>query len=78
MILSWERIHELEVREDYPAAIDALEERLGAIPSDKEAVIRLDCPCIQAGLPVRARRGAFSLRLAWPSFSAVAGALKRR
>jgi hypothetical protein len=41
MILSWKRIHDLEVREDYPAAIDALEERLNAFPSDKEVVIRL-------------------------------------
>ena len=41
MALSWSEIHELEVREDYPAAIDVLEERLRADPDDREAVIRL-------------------------------------
>lgn len=34
-------IHDLEVREDYPAAIDALEERLLSAPSERETVIRL-------------------------------------
>ena len=38
---SWPHIHELEVREDYPAAIDALEARLAADPADYEAVRRL-------------------------------------
>jgi hypothetical protein len=38
---SWPRIHEFEVREDYPAAIDALEARLAADPLDPEAVRRL-------------------------------------
>lgn len=41
MPLPWEQIHELEVREDYPAAIDALEDRLRQPPLEKEAVIRL-------------------------------------
>src|SRR5687768_9471435 len=41
MELSWPEIHNLEMGEDYPAAIDALEERLRADPSDQEAVIRL-------------------------------------
>lgn len=31
----------MEVREDYPAVIDALEERLRAHPSDRETVVRL-------------------------------------
>jgi hypothetical protein len=31
----------LEVQEDYPAAIDALEERLAAAPNDREVAIRL-------------------------------------
>jgi hypothetical protein len=41
MPLSLDDIHELEVRDDYPAAIDALEERLRADPSERETVIRL-------------------------------------
>ena len=41
MPLMLDQIHELEVREDYPTAIDALEERVRADPSDREAVIRL-------------------------------------
>lgn len=28
MSLSWEQIHELEIGEDYPASINALEDRL--------------------------------------------------
>ncbi|MEX0700893.1 MAG: hypothetical protein WD069_02245 [Planctomycetales bacterium] len=39
--LPWPVIHDLEVAEDYPAAIDALEDRLAADPYDREAVIRL-------------------------------------
>jgi hypothetical protein len=41
MPLSWPQIHVLEISEDYPAAIDALEERLRADPAETEAVIRL-------------------------------------
>jgi hypothetical protein len=41
MSLPWSEIHELEVREDYPAAINALEDRLRDYPSEKEAVVRL-------------------------------------
>ncbi len=41
MPLPLDKIHEIEVREDYPAAIDALEARLQADPSEKETVIRL-------------------------------------
>jgi hypothetical protein len=61
MALSWNQLHDLEVREDYPAAIDALEERLRANPSEKEAVIRLgfnlwyatvEDARMQKGLPV--------------------------
>jgi hypothetical protein len=40
-MLSLHQIHELEVEEDYPAAIDALEERLAAAPNDREVLIRL-------------------------------------
>lgn len=39
--LPWQRIHELEIGEAYPAAIDALEERLRVHPDEMEAVIRL-------------------------------------
>ena len=38
---SWPDIHDLEVREQYPEAIDALESRLAADPAEAEAVIRL-------------------------------------
>ena len=38
---SWPHIHDLEVHEDYPAAIDALEARLAAHPTEYEAVRRL-------------------------------------
>lgn len=38
---SLEHIHGLEVREDYPAAIDALEHRLRENPTEREAVVRL-------------------------------------
>ncbi len=41
MPLSFDEINKLEVREDYPAALDALEARIHADPSDREAVIRL-------------------------------------
>ncbi len=41
MALTWSHLHDLEVREDYPAAIDALEARLRADPAEREAVIRL-------------------------------------
>src|SRR5204863_6506912 len=34
-------IHNLEMREDYPAVIDALEERLKAYPNESETVLRL-------------------------------------
>lgn len=37
----WSHIHDLEVRYEYPAAIDALEARLAAEPNDREAVVRL-------------------------------------
>lgn len=37
----WDQIHELEIGQDYPAAIDALEERLQQHPLEREAVIRL-------------------------------------
>lgn len=40
-ILSWSEIHRLEVGEEYPAAIDALEARLAADLLDIEAVRRL-------------------------------------
>jgi hypothetical protein len=36
-----EQIHRLEVLEDYPAAINALEERLRQCPGERETVIRL-------------------------------------
>jgi hypothetical protein len=39
--MTWDKIHQLELREDYPAAIDALEERLRIDPSEREAVVRL-------------------------------------
>lgn len=39
--LSWQHIHELECREAYPDAIDALELRLASNPNDPETVIRL-------------------------------------
>lgn len=38
---SWSTIHGLELREEYPAVIDALEARLAANPAETEAVIRL-------------------------------------
>lgn len=38
---TWEEIHQLEMLEDYPAVIDALENRLAADSGDHEAVIRL-------------------------------------
>lgn len=41
MLFGWSKIHELEVGEEYPLALDALEERLRADPFDPEAVIRL-------------------------------------
>lgn len=41
MPLSLEHIHQLEMREDYPAAIDALEERLRFDPTEHETVSRL-------------------------------------
>lgn len=41
MPLSLQQIHELEVAEEYPAVIDALEERLRVDPTDVETVIRL-------------------------------------
>jgi hypothetical protein len=41
MPLLWKQIHELEVLEDYPAAIDALEDRLRQPPLEGEAVVRL-------------------------------------
>jgi hypothetical protein len=37
----WPHIHDLEMTEEYPAAIDALEARLAADPQDVEAVRRL-------------------------------------
>jgi hypothetical protein len=41
MAPSWDEIYELEVNLVYPAAIEALEERLKGNPDEKEAVIRL-------------------------------------
>jgi hypothetical protein len=41
MCLPWDDIHALEVAEDYPAAIDALESRLSQNPAETEAIIRL-------------------------------------
>ena len=41
MVLSLEQIHELEINERYPDAIDALEERLDKDPHDPETIIRL-------------------------------------
>ena len=38
---SWQHIHDLEMEEVYPDAIDALEARLASDPEDVEAVIRL-------------------------------------
>lgn len=40
-MLSLNQIHELEVNERYPDAIDALEDRLLAFPCEPETVIRL-------------------------------------
>lgn len=40
-MLSLEEIHELEVSETYPEAIDALEQRLAANPDEEETVVRL-------------------------------------
>lgn len=39
--MTCDEIHGLELREDYPAAIDALEARLRTDPSEREVVIRL-------------------------------------
>jgi hypothetical protein len=39
--LSWPHIHELEMIEAYPDAIDALEARLAVAPNDPETVTRL-------------------------------------
>jgi hypothetical protein len=39
--MPWNQIHELEVGEDYPAAINALEDRLQRHPVEGEAVVRL-------------------------------------
>jgi len=41
MSVTWKQHHQLEVAEDYPSAIDALEARLREDPNDVEAVIRL-------------------------------------
>ena len=41
MTLALEKIHELECKEDYPAAIDELEEYVRINPNSAEAVIRL-------------------------------------
>jgi len=41
MSVTWEQHHQLEVAEDYPAAIDALGARLQEDPDDVEVVIRL-------------------------------------
>jgi len=41
MPLGWNEIHQLEMEESYPAAIEAIEARLRADPADVEAVIRL-------------------------------------
>ena len=38
---TWREIHDLEVGEEYPEAIDALEARIAANPQDAEAVRRL-------------------------------------
>jgi hypothetical protein len=38
---TWHQIHQLEIREDYPAAVEALEERVRADPNETETVIRL-------------------------------------
>jgi hypothetical protein len=40
MPLSWKQIHSLEVHEDYPAAIDALEDRLRKHPLETETIVR--------------------------------------
>ena len=41
MDTSWERISQSEATEDYPGAIEALEERLRKDPQEREAVVRL-------------------------------------
>jgi len=62
MALSLDDIHELEIRQEYPAAIDALEELVRSDPSDAEAVIRLgfnlwyvvaEAERLQASLPTQ-------------------------
>ena len=65
---SWPHIHDLEVSEDYPAAIDALEARLAADPEDPEVVRRLgfnlwyaahEDARVQKALPVQRYAGRF-------------------
>ena len=41
MVLTLREIHTLEMAEDYPAAIDALEDRLREDPTECETVVRL-------------------------------------
>lgn len=45
LVLTLAEIHELEVTESYPAAIDALEERLKTHPAEEETVVRLGFNC---------------------------------
>jgi hypothetical protein len=61
-ILPWSDIHRLELLEEYPAAIDAIEGRLAADPNETEAIIRLgfnlwyavvEDSRMQKGLPVQ-------------------------
>lgn len=40
-MLTLEQIHELEIKESYPDAIEALELRLNAYPNEEETVVRL-------------------------------------
>ena len=40
-MLSLKEIHQLEISESYPAAIEALERRLGGYPDEEETIVRL-------------------------------------
>jgi hypothetical protein len=62
MSMSLDNIHELELAEDYPAAIDELELRLKENPNEVETIIRLgfnlwyavvENECMKKNLPVK-------------------------
>ena len=41
MSIPWQTLHRLEMNEEYPAAIEALEAALRAAPDSEELIIRL-------------------------------------